>query len=80
VYTIAAYSTPSKTSKALSIEYQVIRKNTTYLPVIADSASLENKAPCLEAGANKFLLKLHPSTELKKALEEFFVKNDSLSA
>jgi len=53
---------------------QAIRKNTTYLPVIAYSANLENKTPCLEAGADKFLLKPHPSTELKSALEEFSVK------
>ncbi len=53
---------------------QVIRKNTTYLPIIAYSASLENKVPCLEAGADKFLLKPHPSSALKKALEEFSVK------
>ncbi|MCF6254890.1 MAG: response regulator [Gammaproteobacteria bacterium] len=53
---------------------QAIRKNNTYLPVIAYSANMENKAPCLEAGADKFLLKPHPSVELKKVLEEFSVK------
>jgi len=53
---------------------QAIRKNTTYLPVIAYSANMENKALCLEAGADKFLLKPHPSTELKRAVEEFSVK------
>ncbi|NOY73624.1 MAG: response regulator [Gammaproteobacteria bacterium] len=55
-----------------------IRKNTIYLPVIAYSADSDNKIPCLEAGADKFLLKPHPAAELKKTLEEFTVKQNVL--
>jgi len=57
---------------------QAIRQNNTYLPVIAYSASLDNKAPCLEAGADEFLLKPLPATELKETLEEFAVKQNIL--
>ncbi len=53
---------------------RAIRKNNTYLPVIAYSANQDNKTPCLEAGADKFLLKPHPAAELKRTLEEFSVK------
>jgi len=55
---------------------QIIRQNTTYLPIIACSTNPDNKMPCLEAGADKFLLKPHPSAELKKMLEEFTVKQN----
>jgi len=63
-----------------------IRKNTPYLPVIAYSANLDNKAPSLKAGADEFLLKPHPAKALKEKLEECAVKqivlyldNESLS-
>jgi len=65
---------------------QAIRQNTTYLPVIAYSANLDNKIPCLEAGADEFLLKPLPATALKEKLEACAVKqvilyldNESLS-
>jgi len=53
---------------------QAIRKNTTYLPIIAHSANPDNKIPCLEMGADEFLPKPCPSVELKETLEEFSVK------
>ncbi len=53
---------------------QVIRKNTNYLPVVAHSVNPDNKVPCLEAGADEFLLKPRPTVELKKTLEDFSVK------
>jgi len=65
---------------------QTIRKNTPYLPVIAYSANLDNKAPSLKAGADEFLLKPQPAKVLKEKLEECAVKqivlyldNESLS-
>jgi len=57
---------------------QAIRKNSTYLPIIACSANLDNKMLCLEAGADTFLPKPHPAVELKKTLEEFAVKKNIL--
>ncbi len=63
-----------------------IRRNTTYLPVIAYSANPDNKTPSLQAGADKFLLKPLPAKALKEKLEECAVKqivlyldNESLS-
>ncbi len=53
---------------------QAIRKNIPYLPVVAHSVNPDNKIPCLEAGADEFLLKPRPAAELKKTLEEFSVK------
>ena len=53
---------------------QAIRKNATYLPVVAHSVNPDNKMPCLDAGADVFLLKPRPAAELKKTLEEFSVK------
>ncbi len=53
---------------------QTIRKNTPYLPVIAYSANLDNKAPSLKAGADEFLLKPYPTKALKEKLEECSVK------
>jgi len=55
-----------------------IRKNTTYLPIIACSVNPDNEAPCLEAGADKFLLKPHSAIELKETLEEFTIKQHIL--
>jgi len=57
---------------------QAIRKNTTYLPVIAHSADPDNEAPCFEAGADTFLLKPRPAVALKETLEEFSVKQTML--
>ncbi|HHI92916.1 MAG TPA: response regulator [Gammaproteobacteria bacterium] len=57
---------------------QIIRKNATYLPIVACSASLNNKMPCLEAGADTFLLKPHSAVELKETLKEFAVKQNIL--
>ncbi len=51
-----------------------IRKNTSYLPVVAHSADPDNEVPCLEAGADEFLLKPCPAVELKRTLEDFSVK------
>ncbi|MCF6257755.1 MAG: response regulator [Gammaproteobacteria bacterium] len=53
---------------------QTIRKKTPYLPVIAYSANMDNKAASLKAGADEFLLKPHPSKTLKEKLEECAVK------
>ncbi|MCF6257100.1 MAG: response regulator [Gammaproteobacteria bacterium] len=53
---------------------QVIRKNTTYLPIVAHSVNPDNKIPCLESGADEFLLKPRPAAELKRTLEECSVK------
>ncbi len=65
---------------------QIIRKNTTSLPVIAYSANLNNKTLSLKAGADDFLLKPFPAKPLKEKLEECAVKqvvlyldNESLS-
>ncbi len=55
-----------------------IRKNTTYLPIISCSVNPNNEMPCLEAGADKFLLKPHPAAELKETLKEFTVKQNIL--
>jgi len=57
---------------------QAIRKNTTYLPVIAHSADPDNEAPCFEAGADTFLLKPRPAVALKETLKEFSVKQTML--
>ncbi len=55
-----------------------IRKNTTYLPIIAFSVNPDNQAPCLEAGADKFLLKPLSTAKLKETLKEFTVKQNIL--
>lgn len=44
---------------------QKIRRNTAYLPVIAYSTNLDNKAPSLQAGADEFLLKALPVKAFK---------------
>lgn len=57
---------------------QKIRRNTTYLPVIAYSANPDNKTPSLQAGADEFLLKPLPAKALKEKLEECAVKKIAL--
>ncbi len=64
---------------------QKIRRNTTYLPVIAYSVNPDNKTLSLQAGADEFLLKPLPAKTLKEKLEEcavrqivFYLDNESL--
>jgi len=58
---------------------QTIHKNTTYLPVVAHSADPDNEVPCLDAGADEFLLKPRPAEKLKNAGRLFRKTDDSLS-
>ncbi len=53
---------------------QAIRREAYYLPIIACSSNPDDKARCLEAGADDFLGKSLDVTELKEKLEEYSVK------